>query len=812
MKNSMRTLLAAAALACTPVLAGSFLVSERAISDATIPGQFPVVAYFNNVIHAAWVAYPNGANGSEIYYAVSTNGGSTWSAPVNLSNTNGVSEDRPQITAGPNGVVVAWNTDNNTGAVLAARNPANNGTGSFGGPVTIGDSGGTFYSRLSGIFTDSGGDVHIVYYDNGYNPGGANVGQIRHRMMCGAGATLGTDTGVTSYAVDGDVDNENPRIGEAGGKMYVVFRSSRNGNPQGGWPPQSVQMQSGTKSGCAVNWTYPARRIAGGVPLSFATVFTPTVFGDSGGNLHLGWWDGKAGVNTWYRKGNPASGTLGPATQVSAFGLDHLEPGGVASDANTLYGGFAVSPGLVSNGTAAFMSYQRNQFTVGAGFEHGQVYLRESLNNGTTWGTELAISGTGQATTPEIAMGGPSNNNVAIVWADVRQQPARIFFRLYTLNAVAGPAISVSPGTFAYADTQVSAQSATQAFTVQNTGTSSATFSGIAVTGDYAITANTCGATLANGASCTVTVRFTPTALGARNGTLTVNSNAFNAPAQSTLSGTGIVNANANPTTRFNNNVSAVVTGYYETILNRSPDSGGLGFWSGEATRVAAIADVKEVFFAMSVQFFSSPEYVNRGTSDVQYITDLYHTFFIREPDQAGLDFWVQQLNPGGMDRGAMLNNFLFSPEFSNFMASVFGNTSAARPEANITMDLYRGILGVLPDNGGFNFWFTQLKQANCQGGSALAAKIAEIGGAFVNSPEYANREAARAAPERTKRHVGDLFNAFLRRGGDLGGYNFWTNQIAGGFQSRDQVRAQFIASPEFQGRVQAVVQAGCAP
>src|SRR5262249_24972025 len=56
--------------------------------------------------------------------------------------------------------------------------------------------------------------------------------------------------------------------------------------------------------------------------------------------------------------------------------------------------------------------------------------------------------------------------------------------------------------------------------------------------GDFSQT-NNC-ASLAVGASCTVTVRFTPTASGARTGGVTITSNANNSPTSIALSGNGI--------------------------------------------------------------------------------------------------------------------------------------------------------------------------------------------------------------------------------------------------------------------------------
>ncbi|GAB4186100.1 MAG: hypothetical protein Fur005_48390 [Roseiflexaceae bacterium] len=44
---------------------------------------------------------------------------------------------------------------------------------------------------------------------------------------------------------------------------------------------------------------------------------------------------------------------------------------------------------------------------------------------------------------------------------------------------------------------------------------------------DFAITANTCGATLAAGASCTVSLTFSPAVVGARSASLNFMDNAL---------------------------------------------------------------------------------------------------------------------------------------------------------------------------------------------------------------------------------------------------------------------------------------------
>ncbi len=101
-----------------------------------------------------------------------------------------------------------------------------------------------------------------------------------------------------------------------------------------------------------------------------------------------------------------------------------------------------------------------------------------------------------------------------------------------------GPVLTANPGGLSFAGTVVGRSTTAQKVTVTNSGTSSATVSGVTVTGDYGQT-NTCS-TVAAGASCTVSVTFRPTAAGTRTGTLTVKSNANNSPTTVALTGSGI--------------------------------------------------------------------------------------------------------------------------------------------------------------------------------------------------------------------------------------------------------------------------------
>jgi F5/8 type C domain/Abnormal spindle-like microcephaly-assoc'd, ASPM-SPD-2-Hydin len=103
--------------------------------------------------------------------------------------------------------------------------------------------------------------------------------------------------------------------------------------------------------------------------------------------------------------------------------------------------------------------------------------------------------------------------------------------------------LSTSPTSLTFASTTVGATSGAQSVTVHNAGTAAGSVSSVAVTGDFVQT-NTCGSSIAAGASCAVSISFRPTATGGRTGSLTVTSSATNSPTTVPLSGTGVLPAN----------------------------------------------------------------------------------------------------------------------------------------------------------------------------------------------------------------------------------------------------------------------------
>jgi len=105
-----------------------------------------------------------------------------------------------------------------------------------------------------------------------------------------------------------------------------------------------------------------------------------------------------------------------------------------------------------------------------------------------------------------------------------------------------GTEVKLAPGRLTFAPQKVGTTSPPQNVTLTNVGTTSLSISGIKIggtnAGDFA-QSNTCGSSVAAGASCTISITFTPKATGSRKAAISVMDNGGGSPQQIQLSGTG---------------------------------------------------------------------------------------------------------------------------------------------------------------------------------------------------------------------------------------------------------------------------------
>ena len=106
------------------------------------------------------------------------------------------------------------------------------------------------------------------------------------------------------------------------------------------------------------------------------------------------------------------------------------------------------------------------------------------------------------------------------------------------------PGVAPAPEIINFGNQAVNVASAAQTVTLSNSSAAALSITSIAITGtnaaDFSET-NTCGSSLAVGATCTISVIFTPASAAAFSANLTITDDASNSPQTVALSGTGVL-------------------------------------------------------------------------------------------------------------------------------------------------------------------------------------------------------------------------------------------------------------------------------
>jgi hypothetical protein len=120
-----------------------------------------------------------------------------------------------------------------------------------------------------------------------------------------------------------------------------------------------------------------------------------------------------------------------------------------------------------------------------------------------------------------------------------------LFKQSVTVSGVSS-GVTVTPSSLSFGSIVVGSSSSAQPVTLSSTN--ALTITSITVSGDFT-QSNNCGSSLAAGGSCTISVQFTPTVLGARSGTLSFNDSDSSSPQTVALSGTGTSGVGCTPGT-----------------------------------------------------------------------------------------------------------------------------------------------------------------------------------------------------------------------------------------------------------------------
>jgi hypothetical protein len=108
--------------------------------------------------------------------------------------------------------------------------------------------------------------------------------------------------------------------------------------------------------------------------------------------------------------------------------------------------------------------------------------------------------------------------------------------------------ITLTPSSLTFGNQLIGTTSTSQDISVSNTGSNTATISDVSVVGDFAISANTCGTSLAGQSGCMLSIVFKPVNSGTSTGSVTVTDSAGTQTAQLTGTGLSAATSEVSPT------------------------------------------------------------------------------------------------------------------------------------------------------------------------------------------------------------------------------------------------------------------------
>lgn len=114
---------------------------------------------------------------------------------------------------------------------------------------------------------------------------------------------------------------------------------------------------------------------------------------------------------------------------------------------------------------------------------------------------------------------------------------------------------------------------------------------------------------------------------------------------------------------------------FYNALFERDPDEAGLAYWVNNLTD-PAIGGGGSNIQSIAQAFTQSAEFQTLYGEDVSnsdFVNLLYQNILHRTADQTGYDYWLNEINETG-DRGSMIVGFSNSVEYTTEMASTIDN------------------------------------------------------------------------------------------------------------------------------------------
>lgn len=229
---------------------------------------------------------------------------------------------------------------------------------------------------------------------------------------------------------------------------------------------------------------------------------------------------------------------------------------------------------------------------------------------------------------------------------------------------------------------------------------------------------------------------------------------------------------------------AAQVVRLYKAALGRDPDQSGLNYWIDRLERGGQLGDLGEAFIR-------SPEYAGRygAPDDAGYVNQLYQNVLGRAGDDAGRSFWTGRLQQGASRRDVLAGFSESDENKAGTRGKVAGGIWDRSESAQQVARLYDTTLGRSPDASGLGYWRGRVDDGS--------ARIEDVADAFTRSAEF----MAKYGTLSNRDFVEGLYRNTLGRGGDDAGSSYWTRQLDTSAVSRAGVVMGFSESGEHVAR-----------
>jgi hypothetical protein len=276
------------------------------VSNTADDSYYPVMAVDSSTAYIAWEEHTPG--NAEIFYSNSTDGGATWSTPVNVSSNSGDSWV-PTIAVDSGTIYLAW-TDFTPGNWEVFYSNSTDGGATWSAPVNVSENAGTSFRPSMAL--DSGA-IRLAWFDDA--PGNA---EIFYSNSTDGGATWSAPVNVSNTAAA----SNNPSIAVAAGAIHIVWADDTPGS-------REIFYSNSVDGGAT--WSTP-------INLSNNPSWSADpVMAVNSSAIHVAWWDDAPGTGDIFHLNSTDGGvTWNTRSDVSNNGAPSSGPA-IAVDPDTVH-------------------------------------------------------------------------------------------------------------------------------------------------------------------------------------------------------------------------------------------------------------------------------------------------------------------------------------------------------------------------------------------------------------------------------------------------------------------------------------------